>query len=951
MVNTFIVAEIIVICIIFAAMVLLITDDSGAREQKLMVCFLCGALIQNGGYLLELTAPTVEAAVSAVKMQYLGSTFVPLCYCWFMYSYCYRKAPRLFLGLLGTVDFLLLGLIYSCDYHSLYYRSIEWLKTPGGHHYLDITYGPFYPVFLVSGCIIPYCLSFSTLIRAIYTQSGNGDSRKYRIILLLSTLPPVSLFFYAEKITYVFDPTPVVMGLALSLVVILIWKRRTYDYRQLAAGTLLESMSDGVIALDNQRRILNYNHAATLIFPRLSIYKPGDYVLKKNDIKDGMLEENHKDKFEFNNRIYESHTKQILDKEGLNQGWVILMLDVTDTTRYIEEIKRVREEAERANMAKSEFLAKMSHEIRTPMNAIVGLSDIIMEESLGRKVHSYACDIKSASGNLLSIINDILDLSKVEAGKMELVLSDYYVKSVVDEVVHMMSIAASQRGLVLKHEYDTSIPSGYNGDAGRIKQILINLLNNAVKFTKEGFVKVSIGGEPGRTPEEEFLIFRIQDSGCGIKKEDQGKIFENFRQVGAEKDYSTEGTGLGLSITKRFVELMEGTIELYSVYGVGTTFTVTIPQKIADERTLEELPAIPAGEEEKMEVFVAREYKVLVVDDNLINRKVAKGFLSTYQFKVWEAESGYEAIDMVKNLKFDMIFMDHMMPEIDGIETVRRIRSECGENGKSPVIVGLTANAMEGVREQFLGSGFQDFLTKPLDKQQLNKVLADWVPDEMKETPKEEEKEKSTLPEIEIGGIDRAVAAKYQGDSMADYRELLQLYVMDGKRKLELLEKLCREKDYSRYGVEAHGLKSASAGIGAMKLSEMFLAHEEASKRGDREFITEHLKELCLAYEEQLKSIRQFLEEKEKRADNVREKIADIDKKTVTREVRAALDLLLNFRSKECLKKVENLLCYELSEDITARLTQIREQLKLYEDSEAEQLLFGLLDWINEEES
>ncbi|MCM1256983.1 MAG: ATP-binding protein [Roseburia sp.] len=953
MVNAFIVAEVLGICIIFAAMVLLITDDSGAREQKLMGYFLCGAAVQNGGYLLELTAPALEAAVSAVKMQYLGSTFVPLCYCWFIYSYCFRKAPRIFLDVLGILDVIMLGLIYSCDYHSLYYKNIEWLETSSGHHYLGITYGPVYYLFLFSGCIIPYVLSFFTLIRAIHTQSGIGDSRKYRIILGLSVLPTVSLFAYAGKITYVFDPTPVVLGLTLSLVVILIWKRRTYDYRHLASGVLIDSMSDGVVALDSQRRILNYNHAATLIFPGLAGYNPGDYVEEHHDIKPGMLKEDHKVTFELNNRIYESHTKQILDKSGQNQGWVLLILDITETTRYIEEIKRVREEAERANAAKSEFLAKMSHEIRTPMNAIVGLSDIIMEESLGRKVYSYACDIKSASRNLLSIINDILDLSKVEAGKMELVTSDYHVKSVVDEVVHMMSIAASQRGLSLRHEYDTSIPCRYNGDAGRIKQILINILNNAVKFTKEGFVKVSIGGEPGRTLEEEILIFRIQDSGCGIRKEDQEKIFDNFQQVGAKKNYSTEGTGLGLSITKHFVELMGGTIELYSVYGVGTTFTVTIPQRIVDRRSLEELPKVSGVEEEKMEVFVAKQYKVLVVDDNLINRKVAKGFLSTYQFKIWEAESGYEAIDMVKSMKFDMIFMDHMMPEMDGIETVQIIRRDCGENGQSPVIVGLTANAMEGVREQFLESGFQDFLTKPLDKLQLNKVLVEWVSDEFKELPEEEKEAAFVTPDDESGGIagiDKSAVIKYQGGFSEDYRELLQLFVLDGKRKLTLLEKLFREKDLGQYGVEVHGLKSASANIGAVELSEMFLAHEKAAGSGDGEFVAEHFQELLLAYQEQMGQIRKFLDEKEEKTDNVREKIADIDKKTVLREVRAALDLLLSFRSKECLKKVENLLCYNLSEELAAKLSEIKAQLKLYEDTEAEQLLYGLLNWINEEE-
>ena len=307
-----------------------------------------------------------------------------------------------------------------------------------------------------------------------------------------------------------------------------------------------------------------------------------------------------------------------------------MILDMTDIKAYINEIKRVRRQAEKASIAKSEFLANMSHEIRTPMNAIIGLNDIIMEECGDTEIYAYANDVKSAAKNLLTIINDILDLSKVEAGKMELVNVNYYIKSMADEVIGMMDMAASQRGLILKYECDETIPCRYRGDDGRIKQILINILSNAIKFTKKGYVRTYITGKPGKDADEELLTFCVEDTGCGIREEDLEKIFEDFRQVDSKRNRSVDGTGLGLAIVKQLVELMGGTIKVESEYGKGTMFTITIPQKIVDRRSVSEMPELPRTEQKISDMFTAPGVKVLIVDDNVINRKVARGFLKNY---------------------------------------------------------------------------------------------------------------------------------------------------------------------------------------------------------------------------------------------------------------------------------------------------------------------------------
>lgn len=957
--NLIIATEILSLCIIFISLGLLLKGNA-SNEQKLMIFFMCGALIQNMGYLLELTSPTMEAAITAVKIQYLGSLFIPLYYCQFMFSYCYEKAPDKLLRFLLFADFFILIIVFTCDHHSFYYQQIKWLTAENGHHYLSMQYGPGYLLFLLFGCAIPYLLSIYALFRAILARLGHVTNRRYALMVFLSLLPTLALLAYAGKLTSIFDFTPAVLGLVLSFVVILVWSRRNYDFSRLTAEVVIGSMGAGIITLDEQKRLVSFNQAAAAIFTDLNAHPLGSSIEDMGFFPEDTTDESSKKDFFFNDHFYESHVEQIPDKNGNNQGYVILVLDVTDTRNYIEEIKRVRKEAEEANMAKSEFLANMSHEIRTPMNAIVGLSDIIMEESLGRKVYDYACDIKSASQSLLTIINDILDLSKVEAGKMELITANYYLKTIVDDVMSMMDIVASQHGLLLKLEFDTSIPCQYHGDEGRIKQILINILNNAVKFTKKGYIKLSIEGRPSDAEAAtELLTFKIKDTGCGIRQENLEKIFENFKQVDAKRNRSVEGTGLGLAITKQLVELMKGTIEVSSVYGEGTEFTVTLPQPVTDSRTLDEMPETPSKKAETLEPFTVTDYKVLVVDDNKINRKVAIGFLKNYGFELTEAVSGSEAISLVKKQAFDLIFMDHMMPEMDGIEAVQIIRSECGENGRRPVIIALTANAMEGMREKFLNNGFQDFIAKPLDKKALHHLLLKWIPDSSRkpQVQAKQEDDKSacgsslSFHTIHIRGIDPKEAMEHYTGTVTDYLELLDLYCADGRRKLTLLRGLLADENYKDYEIEVHGLKSASANLGIMGLSRMAKEHEKAAAEGDIDFIRSHSPELLSSYEKQLTDIHDFLAEQPD-AERPEESNAapQIDPQALTLQVSAALQNLKNFRSRECSRKIEELLECQLEPPVKERLKEILEQLKLYEDDAAEVLLWQLLEWLEKED-
>ena len=948
MVNLVIGLECFGICLTVIALLLLLNGD-GAREQKLLIIIMCGSLVQNAGYLLELTASSLDVAVAAVTVENLGSTFGPLCYCWFIYTYCYIAPPKVFLRILGIINFFALPTVFF-NWHGLFYREVQWVGGADGFYHVSITYGPLYVVFLFSRIIIPYTLCMYTLGRAIHERSDRQVNRQYWTILGISTLPVVMLVIYVFKIVEVFDLTPVTLTISMAMVVIVVWSRRNYDFRHLAAEKVLESLGDGVIALDDHDRLVSYNRAAANIFTSLPSHRLGENVRVLEDFREEMLNEDIPQSFSINGQHYESHSKHIIDENGKIQGCVILILDMTDIKAYINEIKRVRRQAERASAAKSEFLANMSHEIRTPMNAIIGLNDIIMEECGDTEIYAHAKDVQSAANSLLAIINDILDLSKVEAGKMELVYVDYYIKVLADEIIGMMDMAASQRGLILKYECDETIPCRYRGDDGRIKQILINILSNAIKFTKKGYVRVYITGKPGKDAGEELLTFCVEDTGCGIRKEDLGKIFEDFRQVDSKRNRSAEGTGLGLAIVKHLVELMGGTIEVESTYGKGTMFTITIPQKIVDERPISAMPAIPQAEQKITDTFTAPGVKVLIVDDNVINRKVARGFLKNYAFDLTEAESGPEAIELVRDNRYDIIFMDHMMPGMDGIEAAQIIRRDCGENGTAPTMVALTANAMEGMREHFLKCGFQDFIAKPLDRYELNNLLQRWVPEKYRKTGDEKGEFKPLDPSaIRIDGVDMDAVMQYYSGDEEGFVDLLELYCVDGKRKIKLLGVLA-ESDILRYQIEVHGLKSASAGIGAMGVSAMAREQENAAAQGDREFISGHFPALLAEYETLLENIGQFLELHRQEKDG-KEKLPSLPAKELREEAATALEELKHFRSRECAERIEKILLHELEKDTKERLLQIREQLKLYEDDDAEELLGKLIDMLEKEEN
>ncbi len=537
--------------------------------------------------------------------------------------------------------------------------------------------------------------------------------------------------------------------------------------------------------------------------------------------------------------IFDMQIGKAVDNDEQFIGYMVLLRDVT-------EIVLAKQKAENATRTKSDFLANMSHEIRTPMNAITGMTEFIIRDTTDEKAKENALQIKNACHSLLAIINDILDFSKIESGKMELIHTNYLISSLINDVVAMMDIRLQNKPVELVINVDENLPYELKGDEIRIRQILINLLNNAVKFTERGYITLNIWYDKVENTEQDDRIclhISVKDTGIGIKQKDLEKLFSSFSQVDTKKNRSVEGTGLGLAICQRLVHMMGGEISVSSVYGEGTTFEIYIYNQVADYQPIGKIMEHPLtrNTDAFIHSFQIPDAKILIVDDNSVNLKVAEGFLLPYHATVDVAASGQEAIDMLKTKEYDLIFMDHMMPVMDGMEAMKKIRSMPGH--EKDCLVALTANAISGVREMYIREGFQDFLAKPIIPEKLDEILCKYIPEERRKP---------------VTSYEHLQEEPKQMDE-----EILRQVFLDGIRKEKLLRDLLLENDFERYTIEVHALKSVAAAIGRKELSNIAKAHELAGKAGNNGFIQSDFNNLIGQYHQLIEELRPRFECKE----------------------------------------------------------------------------------------
>ncbi len=714
--------------------------------------FSCVAnLIYDTGCLMELRAADQQTYVTALKMGYLGRIWIGFSLFIFIAELCSIKLPNLLKTVAALIHVIIYGTIINLEHNTLYYNYMEFTMD-GDFPKLLHTGGPLYYVLTALNLI--YTFGGIYMITRHAVREKNRIARKRYMTMMVGIFAVggayIIYFFKLVPLARKFDVMVIGFAVCLVTMFVAIIKYRMLDATAAAKNYVVDELSEAIIVADTDDKITYFNKPAQKIFPELN----NDMT---EEITEKLLKELREatesgDPIRIMGNIYTPKANSF-SEDGTEAGTLFTLTDDSEHYRYMDELRRQKKIADDANMAKTQFLANMSHEIRTPINAVLGFNEMIMRECAGggRKdkdkapdpkrafsnISSYAGNIQNAGNNLLSIINDILDISKIEEGKMDIVEAPYTLSSLLNDVRNMMLFRAEEKGLDFTVDADSSLPDELYGDKSRVRQVITNLLTNAVKYTDKGSVHMTVRGradggmEAGRMLN---LIVEVRDTGIGMHAEDIDRLFDKFQRFDLTHNSTVEGSGLGLAISKQLMDMMGGRIEVQSVYGSGSTFIMELPQKIISCDPIGDFMAgvesDDTAEKSNEKTFTAPEAHILIVDDTRVNLIVARGLLKNTKIRIDTAGSGSESIMLANENSYDLILMDQRMPGMDGTEALKIIRNgESSLNRETPIIC-LTADAIIGAKEHYMAEGFTDYLAKPINSHELEKMMLKYLPED-----------------------------------------------------------------------------------------------------------------------------------------------------------------------------------------------------------------------------
>ena len=851
--------QILFLLISIAGLLYLIHRKASSEQGLLTAAFICFFLC-NFGAVLRFRAPDIGSVITASKFIYLGYT-VP---CLIFLSYVFRvtgKKVNTALTVLICVFSVLAILSATVFYDRGWFTVISDYENVNG-------FAAFNCQFKYGAIVTAFVDAFVTFYAVFiflrwFNETQNRDNRepeirkiRYQFFIfvfcILYIIVLISEFFLPWQAA---EPLPYYMGAVAFFILVMLLENSIVTRIYSPRDTLIESLPDAVIILDHDFMIVDMNRTTPKLFSeiggRLGSSLPDQYAFLLDDYDEVIG-------FTHEGRHFERRFVPIL-REGQIFGYGLVITDVSPAHKLMVEMRELKRSADIANEAKSSFLANMSHEIRTPMNAIVGYVELLSREHLSKEGRMYADEIRSSSNSLLHIINDILDFSKIEQGKLEIMEEEYEPEALFAEVGNITRMQAEKKGLKFVSSIAPDIPSVLYGDKVRIKQVLLNITGNAVKFTDIGTVKLA--AEWHKMPDGRAEVsITVTDTGIGIATENMNRLFNEFEQVDIRSTMTKPGTGLGLVISKSLLEMMGGNIDITSEYGVGTSVTIIIRQKIIRSE-----PVAKRAEKAEREshisskTFAAPDAKILVVDDNKVNLELMNNYLKQYRIIPDTADGGAKAVSMAAKKQYDIIFMDQMMPEMDGVEAMKRIRALGSSYVEKMPIIALTANAIAGTRNQLISEGFTDYASKPMPIKVLENLLTKYLP---KGTYTINAEEHGTGDVSDMKGVlkndravlelpdyvDQSIGLTNAGEDIAQYREVIGIVYKYAHEKLDTIKELFKNEDYERYTIEVHALKSNAATVGAMALADRAKALEDAGKTGDIETIRRDTEQFLADY-------------------------------------------------------------------------------------------------------
>lgn len=936
----------------------LLNKQQNKASTNLMIANV-GGLVMNAANFLLIRSSGYDEAVLAFKVGYLGNVLFYFFFIRFIGAYMQldkTQANRI-VDILSYIwlgfDSVIMLVLWNDDRREIMFDRIELRQDKNvGFHYLEVDNGKAYIVrYGILGIALMVLIGYMICRRVIIRIRKGREKHSMTHLIIASTIIIIPLLVKIfMPVSLPFDIMPIFSSAAILMIIIGTVEGDFLSVMDIGRSRVFDQLEGRIIFMvDKDYGFLDANRYAKELFPELKTLHKGDDIPKKYY---GLFYSDSTE-VELNERYY-IRSVTMLEHKNTLKGFCLMLIDMTEQYKLMDELKEAKERAEDANRAKSDFISNMSHEIRTPMNAIVGMTEILLRSDLSDQDRGYLMNIKNSGAALLTIINDILDFSKIESGKLEIIEDEYEPMSMLSDLSMIFLNRIGDKPVELLFDIDKDLPLKLYGDSLRIRQVIINIANNAIKFTEEGSVKLTIKMTQLSDEYSVQLDISVKDTGQGIKPEDIDKLFGAFQQVDTRKNRNKEGTGLGLSISRRLVNLMGGEINVESEYGKGSNFYFSIPQRVvgaqkaamlkdnagdvqsgkrqtvsavmADNAMLDNLkdlvaeyglsyidckdaeksgaavdfifvdasvyaevrdniekyftsrgaelcilqnPMLGGARYDKATVinkplyslnfcqainhetnlslnaadnemnFIAPDADILIVDDNEMNLKVATGLLQPLKMKIDTADSGKHAIEMVQAKKYHIVFMDHMMPVMDGVETTQRIRALDDEYLKTMPIIALTANAVVGARETFKEAGMNDFVAKPIEIKDICAKIKTWLPSELvrktaEPVVKEPAADAAELPQIE--GLNVAEGVKNSG-SLELFTSLLGDFYKLIDMKSTKIEKCLADGMIRDYTIEVHALKNTARMIGALELSDLFYKMEQCGNAEDVETI------------------------------------------------------------------------------------------------------------------
>ncbi|MCR5667097.1 MAG: response regulator [Eubacterium sp.] len=865
-------------------------------------------------YIVQLSLTDIEAMESLYTIIFMMKIVTVVFYILFVLSYLEILHSKKWLRAMVVISTILwIAASTNRNTHLLFHVEEVETCSFGSHLILDYHTG-YYSI--VSVLIIMVVIAFIQLWKK--ASNSHGVIRRKSIWINIASAIAIWGFVVHLLVTKDHADT-VVLGYACAFVIFagLTLKYGLTNPKDVAANAVVESNDIGVVVMDMDNGLVFVSDGIQMIFKDIEwedevtqeklheiieqsesmhSYEGRDYTVKAIDLRDGVI----------------------------SVGKMLRVTDVTNVTNQVDEIIRLKSEAEAANRAKSAFLADMSHEIRTPMNAIIGFSELLKEEENEETRREYTDNITHAGDVLLTLINRILDISKIEAGRLEVKPKNYSVSELLNTISNIIGYAAAKKDLDFACETKGMMPSYLYGASDLIYEILINLLNNAVKYTQVG--SVSLMAEFAYEDERiGYLTLTINDTGSGMSEEFVAHIFEKFTRAKSETVTQIEGSGLGMSIVKEYVEALDGDIQIQSKLGEGTKIIVKLPQEVATERSY----FVKRDEPEIMRDFVCESAHVLVVDDNEMNLKVASSTLKKYKMKVDTAMSGQESLEKMEKTRYDIVFMDQMMPGMDGTRTLQKARQIEGYD-KVPVVM-LTANAIIGTEDEAMRHDFNGYLTKPMDREKLHKCLETHIPSDKihyidrAKIRKERRAEQKHLEKYKVLDTDYGIAQC--GDSLDDYMEILRFFLEIKDARIREVNELFDNGDWDNYTINVHGLKSSTRNIGGAKTGEIAFSLENAGKSKNIDFIKSNHEILITNMKELVVAINEFISEQERENESVEEVKEEISEELYESVVQSIREAGENFEFEQALLMIKALYEFHLPVQKVTLLEELEQAL------------------------